>query len=172
MKHEIKSKADKRAQALLKVISELLTEIHPHHLPSEHITLDSSFEEELGLDSLSRVELIARVEKEFKLALPERTYAEAETPRDLLRMLLGTQEAYATLQDSEISSITLGETEGTPFEAKTLVDVLQWHVAHHPDRPHIQFYEYFEELICFTLGTVVRYLLSLSPDPYSQNNQD
>ncbi len=141
MKYEIKSKADKRAQALLKVISELLTEIHPHHLPSEHISLDSRFEEELGLDSLSRVELIARVEKEFKLSLPERAYSEAETPRDLFRMLLGTQEAYATLQDSEIASITLDETEGTPFEAKTLVEALQWHVTHHPDRPHIQFYQ-------------------------------
>lgn len=141
MKHEIKSKADKRAQALLKVISELLTEIHPHHLPSKHISLDSSFEEELGLDSLSRVELIARVEKEFKLSLPERAYSEAETPRDILRMLLVTKEAYSTLQNLEIASIILDETEGTPFEAKTLVDVLQWHVIHHPDRPHIQFYQ-------------------------------
>ncbi|EIF51343.1 AMP-binding protein [Sulfurovum sp. AR] len=141
MKYEIKSKADKRAQALLKVISELLTEIHPHHLPSESISLDSRFEEELGLDSLSRVELIARVEKEFKLSLPERSYSEAETPRDLLRMLLGAQEAYAILQDSGIASITLDETEGTPFEAQTLVDVLNWHVAQHPDRPHIKFYQ-------------------------------
>jgi acyl carrier protein len=141
MKHEMKSKADKRAQTLLKVISELLTEIHPHHLPSEHITLDSSFEEELGLDSLSRVELIARIEKEFKLTLPERTYAEAETPRELLHILLDTKEAYTTLKDLETSTITLGKTEGTPFDAKTLVDVLQWHVAHHPDRPHIQFYQ-------------------------------
>ena len=141
MKDEMKSKADKKAQALLKVISKLLTEIHPHHLPSEHITLDSSFEEELGLDSLSRVELIARIEKEFKLTLPERSYAEAETPRDLLHMLLDIKEGYATLQDSEISPITLEETKGTPFEAKTLLEVLQWHVAHHPDRPHIQFYQ-------------------------------
>ena len=84
MKHEMKSKADKRAQTLLKVISELLTEIHPHHLPSEHITLDSSFEEELGLDSLSRVELIARGKKAFNLSLPERSYSNAETQRDLL----------------------------------------------------------------------------------------
>lgn len=137
----MKSESDKRAQALLKVISELLNEIHPHHLPLEHITLDSGFEKELGLDSLSRVELIARVEKEFKLALPERTYAEAETPRDLLRMLLGTEKTYETLKDSEISSITLGEAEGTPFDAKTLVEVLQWHVMQHPDRPHIQFYQ-------------------------------
>ncbi|MFT7824603.1 MAG: AMP-binding protein [Sulfurimonas sp.] len=141
MEYEMKSESDKKAKALLKVIRKLLTEIHPHHQPSEHFTLDSSFEKELGLDSLSRVELIARVEKEFELALPERTYAEAETPRDLLRMLLGTEKTYETLKDSEISSITLGKAEGTPFDAKTLVEVLQWHVMQHPDRPHIQFYQ-------------------------------
>ena len=141
MENEIKSTSDKSAEALLKVIKELLTEIHPHHIPLEHITLDSSFEKELGLDSLSRVELIARVEEAFKLILPEDAYAQAETPRDLLGLLLGSGEVYQTLKASETAAITLEETEGTPFEAKTLVEVLQWHVTHHPDRPHIQFYQ-------------------------------
>ncbi len=79
MENEAKQKSDKRAETLLQVIGDLLAEIHPHHLPVERITLDSSFEKELGLDSLSRVELIARVETAFKLALPERTYCFSQT---------------------------------------------------------------------------------------------
>jgi acyl carrier protein len=134
-------KSDKRAETLLQVIGDLLTEIHPHHPHVERITLDSSFEKELGLDSLSRVELIARVETAFKLALPERTYAEAETPRDLLRTLLGTEVPYAHLPASEISAVALGEAAVAPAEAQTLVDILRWHVAQHPDRPHIQLYQ-------------------------------
>ena len=141
MEHETKHESDKRAETLLKVIGDLVTEMHPHHLPIEHITLDSSFEKELGLDSLSRVELIARVETEFKLALPERTYVEAETPRDLMRTLLGTEVPYAHLPASEISAVALGEAAVAPAEAQTLVDVLRWHAAHHPDRPHIQLYQ-------------------------------
>jgi len=141
MEHEAKHKSDKRAETLLQVIGDLVTEIHPHHLPVERITLDSSFEKELGLDSLSRVELIARVETAFKLALPRRTYVEAETPRDLLRTLLGTEVPYAHLPASEISAVALGEAAVAPAEAQTLVDVLRWHVAQHPDRPHIQLYQ-------------------------------
>jgi hypothetical protein len=56
MEYEAKPKSDKRAETLLQVIGDLLTEIHPHHPHVERITLDSSFEKELGLDSLSRVE--------------------------------------------------------------------------------------------------------------------
>ncbi|MEA3419003.1 MAG: AMP-binding protein [Campylobacterota bacterium] len=140
MEHEAKHESDKRAETLLQVIGDLVTEVHSRRLPAERITLDSSFEKELGLDSLSRVELIARVETAFKLALPERIYAEAETPRDLLRALLGTQVPYANLPSSEISTVALGEASAAPAEAQTLVDVLRWHVAQHPDRSHIQLY--------------------------------
>ena len=62
---------------LLQVINVLVTEVQPHRLPNA-ITLDTSFEKDLGLDSLTRVELISRVEKQFKLALPEQTIAETE----------------------------------------------------------------------------------------------
>jgi len=128
-----------QAQKLLKVIGELLRELNKEHLP-EQITLDSSFESDLGLDSLSRVELVARVESAFNLTLPQLAYAQAQSPRDLLRML-GASNTTASEQNLEMASITLGESEGNPYEAKTLVEVLEWHVAHHPERPHIQLYQ-------------------------------
>ncbi|MEA2028031.1 MAG: AMP-binding protein, partial [Campylobacterota bacterium] len=133
------SQFDSSAQNLLNVISELLSELNKEHLP-EHITLDSSFESDLGLDSLSRVELIARVESAFSVTLPQSAYVQAQTPRDLLRML-GTSNISANEQSLEMVSLKLGESEGNPYEAKTLVEVLEWHVARHPNRPHIQLYQ-------------------------------
>ena len=131
----------KTAENLLQVIQELVSEVHPNRPAKETITLDSTFEHDLGLDSLARVELIARVESRFKLALPERTFAEVETARDLLRALLGAEAPRTALSAADMQLAPMGEAEAAPAEAATLVDVLNWHVAQHPDRPHIQMYQ-------------------------------
>lgn len=70
------SPPDQTVENLLQVIQELVGEVHPQRPSTEVIGLDSRFEKDLGLDSLTRVELIARVERVFKLALPERSFAE------------------------------------------------------------------------------------------------
>ena len=54
---------------LLAVVAEVAREARPNLAP--HATLDSSLEKELGLDSLARVELVLRLEKEFGVALPD-----------------------------------------------------------------------------------------------------
>ena len=41
----------------------------------------------------------------------------------------------------EKSSLDLKEATSLPIDAQTLVEVLQWHVKEHPDRPHIQLYQ-------------------------------
>ncbi len=135
------SDSTQMAETLLGVTQQLLTEVHPHRPAGEPITLDSTFEKDLGLDSLARVELISRVEKQFRLALPERTFAEAETPRDLLRALLGAQAPAAAIAFAGKRGAQLGTARVAPASAQTLVDVLDWHVAEHPDRPHIQLYQ-------------------------------
>lgn len=43
----------------------------------------ASFEGDLGLGSLERVELLIRIESEFSVSLPDSTIVEAETPREL-----------------------------------------------------------------------------------------
>ena len=135
---------NKTAADLLQVVRSLVTEVHPHHPSIEAINLDSAFEEDLGLDSLARVELISRVESRFKVALPEQTFAEAETARDLLRVVLSVKTSRTALPASEMPPIelvsTMGEVLAAPTEAETLIDVLDWHVANQPNRPHIQIY--------------------------------
>ncbi|NOX91961.1 MAG: acyl carrier protein, partial [Gammaproteobacteria bacterium] len=56
---------------LLQIVQSLLEEIQAAATP-QIINLDSSLEKDLGLDSLARVELLARIERHFGLVLPER----------------------------------------------------------------------------------------------------
>jgi len=135
------SPREQTAKNLLLVIQALVAEVHPQRHSTELIGLDSRFEKDLGLDSLTRVELIARVERHFALALPERSFAEVETARDLLRTIQGAGARRATLTDAAIKAVSLGQAEAAPAAAKTLLEVLDWHVEQHPGRPHIQLYQ-------------------------------
>ena len=53
---------------------------------AKHLGLDHSLERDYGLDSLSRAELLLRIERELGVAPEETALSEAETPRDLLRV--------------------------------------------------------------------------------------
>ncbi len=135
------SESQHTAEALLELTQQLLREVHPQWRSDRGLALDSSFEKDIGLDSLARVELIARVEKHFRLALPERTFAEVETPRDLLRALRRAQAPVPSVSATAAVAAPTRVPSSTPDAAQTLVEVLDWHVAQHPDRPHIQLYE-------------------------------
>jgi 1-acyl-sn-glycerol-3-phosphate acyltransferase len=49
------------------------------------------------------------------------------------------------LADSAIQTVSLGQAEAAPTEANTLLQVLDWHVEKHPERPHILFYQDADE---------------------------
>ena len=74
-------------QALAAVVSELVCELHPQRAKTCSYALSSRLEQDLGIDSLGRTELILRVERAFHRRLPVNTLAEAETIGDLLRAL-------------------------------------------------------------------------------------
>ena len=73
------------AEALLQQVRELLLELHPRRGPSLHVTLDTALDRELGFDSLSRVELLLRLESAFRVSLPEQLPADARTRPGLRR---------------------------------------------------------------------------------------
>ena len=60
-------------ERVLAVVAAVAKEARPHVEP--HVALDSSLEKELGLDSLARVELVLRLEKEFNASLPTEALA-------------------------------------------------------------------------------------------------
>src|SRR5258708_28609242 len=74
---------------LLRLVREVAREMRPGQVEaaSKRIDMGSSLERDLGLDSLGRAELVARLERSFAVDLPEQVLGTAETPADLARAL-------------------------------------------------------------------------------------
>jgi 1-acyl-sn-glycerol-3-phosphate acyltransferase len=131
------------ADALLAVVRALIAELHPGR-PLDGLSLDSALGQDLGLDSLGRVELMGRIERRFDVAMPERLFAEAETPRDLLRALAQARPGGGP-RLLEVESLAVAGGEPAPASAETLPQALDWHARRHPGRLHIRFYSDEEE---------------------------
>ncbi len=128
-------------EAVLEQVRQLATELHPRRKHFSHITLDSALDRDLGFDSLSRVELFLRLERAFAVKLPEQLLASAETPRDLWRTLVSAGATARRGVSSRVErTVELDEMEGTPHAAETLLEMLDWHVLSHPQRPHVYLY--------------------------------
>ncbi len=122
------------AETLLETLRQLAAELHPAR-QAPRASLDGRLEQDYGFDSLGRVELFLRLERRFALSLPQSVMASAETPRDLLRAIHAANPASRSAPLERASM--LAEESATPDRAATLVEVLEWHVARHPERPHI-----------------------------------
>jgi acyl carrier protein len=141
---------------LLKVIQELAEELHPD-VSAVFVELDSSLDRDLGLDSLARMELLTRLEKQFAIRLPEQVLATAETPRDLLRHF-DRQETVSPIpaEKKEVPAIHALDDDQLPVRAKTLVEVLGLHAATHPDRLHILLDGHQDEPVEITYGALFK----------------
>ncbi len=128
---------DTTAATVLETVRELVAELRPGTERGPTIALDASFDRDLGLDSLGRVELLHRIERVFDVTLPEQVLASAETPRDLLGAVLAaakTRPPAAPLPPRlEVSE----EAQTFPAGAATLTEALEWHAGAHPQRVHI-----------------------------------
>ncbi len=125
------------AEKLLAIVDEIVRELRPG--ARESASLDSALDRELGLDSLARVELLARVERAFDVRLPEDVLTAAETPRAILGTLGSIRTGSTPLQDTSRHESLAVHSEGFPEQAATLVEVLDWHLARHPQRRHVTF---------------------------------
>ncbi|MEQ8253179.1 MAG: AMP-binding protein [Smithellaceae bacterium] len=134
------NESDRTMDVLLNTISELIFELHPSWPKTRRILPDSSLSRDLGLDSLARVELLARIEKNMGVILPEKIFIDAETPRNLWQAIVNAGTVLISAPSVEIKVQQMGEAYDLPDNAATLVDVLNWHTAAHPDRPHVRFY--------------------------------
>ncbi|MHB1567499.1 MAG: AMP-binding protein [Acidiferrobacter sp.] len=129
------------SRALLDIIRQLVTELRPT-ARGVLITLDSSLDQDLGFDSLGRMELLFRIERTFGTHLPEQAIATAETPRDLWDTVLKSGTPIASAVSA--ATIVAPDTDAARAmvdDAQTLGDVLDRHVAAHPHRTHIIFAE-------------------------------
>src|SRR3954454_11900653 len=123
---------------LLAVVAQVARDARAH--VAAHVTLQSSLARELRLDSLARVELVLRVERECGASLPEQALASSETPRDLLRFLLASAGQAPSSADRSVASL---QSEGirAPDQAKTLIEALEYHVERQPERLSVHLYD-------------------------------
>ncbi len=131
-------------EKLLAVVAAVAREARPNVTP--RVTLDSSLEKELGLDSLARVELVLRLEREFSASLPEQALGTSETPRDLLRFLAGSADAAPRAVDATVTSLAQAGSVQPPAHAQTLTEALEYHVERQPDRLSVFLYESEKEV--------------------------
>ncbi|MBL8483182.1 MAG: AMP-binding protein, partial [Rhodocyclaceae bacterium] len=66
--------------------------------------------------------------------------ADAETPRDLLALLAGARPQIAHALELA-APLAAGGLAQRPDSAATLVEVLEWHAARHPERTHVLLYD-------------------------------
>ena len=105
----------------------------------------SQLDRDLGLGSLERVELLARLETAFEIRLPDRVAAEANTPDDLTRAILNAPGAEAEETESGSAlraSVTTQKlhrqaADAGIFSAETLIDVLRHRAVHDAERAHL-----------------------------------
>lgn len=131
---------DDLANRLLQAVEELAAELHPRQKGTRPVSLDSRLDRDLGLDSLGRVELLARIERLFGVALPEAIFASAETPRDLLRAVQAGVPRSVSARPATVTEVTTAGPVAAPHGAETLIEACDWHVSRHPERLHIRFY--------------------------------
>ena len=148
------------APALLELVEATLRVVHADAPGLPAVTLDSVLDRDLALDSLSRMELLLRVERAFGVSLPEQTLQRAETVGDLLlaaqhgasgaaaqappaagRVPQGSG-AWSPSRSEVLPPTPIGVPPGAPAipepaAAQTLLDVLDWHAQAHPGRTQI-----------------------------------
>ena len=127
---------DAAALRLLGIASAMLRELRPAGLtPSPG--LDDSIERDLGFDSLSRAELVLRIERGFAVRLPEDLAASARTLRDLLDAVRRGEPRAGAPPPPPVPAPPPAPIPGTPVGAPTIVEAFRWHVERHPEREHI-----------------------------------
>lgn len=129
-----------------KIIHDLGTELHWSDTRLLGIREDTHLDRDLGLDSLSRVELFGRIERRLGVYLGESVYLSVETVRDIIAAVKKAKFG----RDIQVSSGPIAQpfdrgdnktNGGLPIDAETLNDVIKFHADHHGARTHMIIHE-------------------------------
>lgn len=133
------------AARLTRLVRDLVWELHPEMQRRVAVTLDSDLDRDLGLDSLGRAELVLRIDRVFKVRLPDRLLADASTPRDLLQALVAAAPDRAAAMEALPPELTELPEIVVPFSEATLIGALAHHVQSHGERTHVLLWQSEDE---------------------------
>src|SRR5262245_24934847 len=126
-----------REGELIAVVRELVRELAPQRLKRGDVSLVSRLDRDLGIDSLARTELVLRIERSFRVRLPVTEVAEMDTVADLLKAVDHAAPGGLTAYAPDVAAHAAAPLIGQPDHAKTLTEMLDWHVENHPDHLHV-----------------------------------
>jgi 1-acyl-sn-glycerol-3-phosphate acyltransferase len=124
--------------SLVAIASELAREINPERPRIGGLT--GSLERDWGFDSLTRAELLLRVERAFSVRVPDALLNEAETLEDVVPALADAPRL-PSLDLARTEPVQQKAVEAAPVDLKTLTEVLDWHVSEHGERVHLTLWQ-------------------------------
>lgn len=122
--------------SLLSITREFLFELKAERA-LRAVSLNASLEGTLGIDSLGKVELFRRIEKNFSIQLSQEQLASVDTLNDLLTLVARDGSGQIQLKEAQTFIPKLEETTLDLSSAKTLVDVIRLYGENEPERPHL-----------------------------------
>jgi acyl carrier protein len=125
-----------RSERMLEIVRDLLRELDSPQV-AERASLDSSFNRDLGLGSLERVELLVRVERAFDGRLADEVVQQADTPGQWLRALDSTMDGAAREQAARYPIVQPGAAPLLSSSPESFLDVLRERVDIDPDRVQV-----------------------------------
>jgi 1-acyl-sn-glycerol-3-phosphate acyltransferase len=129
---------------LLDLIREVSAELHGGRT-APAIGPDTRLTDELGLDSLGRLELLTRIERRIGGGLGEERALAAETPRELLAAALAAAAPERTAAETAaVGRETAPDAQARPIAVEappaglaTLAAAFAWHARRWPERVHL-----------------------------------
>jgi 1-acyl-sn-glycerol-3-phosphate acyltransferase len=122
------------------IAREFVRELHGRRPRAVEITPQSRLDRDLGIDSLGRAELILRIERGLQVQLPPTALSEAATLADLITMVEARGPRLRASRTFAPAPESLPQVPASAG-ARTLTQMLDWHVARHPDRLHVTLLE-------------------------------
>src|SRR2546427_9530893 len=136
-------------ERVLEVIRELLVELGSEGALAS-LSGQAHLDRDLGLGSLERVELLARLESAFQVRLPDRAVGEANTPDDLIAELVrananggAAAEAFSGVRAAVTTQAMRAAARRSPASARgveadeTLLDVMRYRARCYAERPNL-----------------------------------
>jgi 1-acyl-sn-glycerol-3-phosphate acyltransferase len=126
------------AESLIEIARATLQDLRREEADSLPLTLDSTLDQDLGLDSLARVEFFTRIEHDLGVRLPDALFETAETLRDIA-VILGRASTLDTIVHRDRARLATAKSlvAAPPATVTTLDQALRWRREEHPDFAHV-----------------------------------
>lgn len=152
---------EKQLEAQLLSITQQFLKESTEEYAHREINLDASLQRHLGIDSLGRAELFARIEKQFGIQLSQQLLTDAETLRDIFNAIEKGSPEKIQMHYETVAPLS-EKLNIDPSSAQTLIDVLLLYAIQIPDRPHIYLQDEFGKEEIITYGKLLEMSLRIA----------